>query len=879
MPISEIKFQPGIDRELTNYAGKGGYWNSEKIRFRSGQPEKIGGWSTFYSGFKGVARTLLNWFTVVGENLIAVGTNQKYYVNNGGTFYDVTPNNATTISLLNPFSVTNLSNTVTVNDFYGSQFLVAGNHITFTYTVTVGGILVSGDYAVVSVNSTAGTYTITATSTATSTVSNTGGTVYVTYPSVRLTNPFTTVSGSNVVTVTDSVGSYILQNGTIITISGGTSVGGLTLSGDYEVFSVQYSIGYTIIASSNASSSVTLGGGSVSILFDISAGNAVATPLVGWGAPPWGLGGWGGLPLAPASPMRLWSQSNFGDDLIMAYRGGGIYYWTKNTSSVSSYPASVTINTKASATVKTIQTVSANATVSPASPTFTIANSQGVDYGATISGTGIPSGITVALSPVYTGYTTITVVFPTGYSGAGFTVTAGQQINFSYSGLCAPNQTNQILISSANQFTVALGSTPYDPSNANTTFSPTLVRWSDQSLPYEWTPSTANQSGEQTLANGSYIVGGLSTRQEILIWTDRALYSMQYIGAPFVFTFQLMMDNITIISQNSAITVNGATYWMGFDKFYVYNGTVQPLPCTVRKFIFSNIDFTQQSQIVCGQNEAFNEIWWFYPSINSNVNDSYVIYNYIENTWCYGTLNRTAWLSSSLQQYPLAVFSLQQSYLSGNINSSTTSISLINSNAYPSSGIVTIDNEQISYATNSGNTLGGCVRGYNSTTAASHTAYTSVVYNVSNQILNHEFGNDDASVNPAQPITSYLQTADFDINGGDHFGYVWRMLPDFTFQGSTSSGNPQVFLTLNPRNNAGLPYMTGGDIDNVADSTVTNTVATPLPPNTYPVEQFTGALYTRIRGRQINFYIQSSGLGVAWQMGTMRFDIRPDGRR
>jgi hypothetical protein len=329
------------------------------------------------------------------------------------------------------------------------------------------------------------------------------------------------------------------------------------------------------------------------------------------------------------------------------------------------------------------------------------------------------------------------------------------------------------------------------------------------------------------------------------------------------------------------ITVNGATYWMGADKFYAYNGTVVPLPCSVRKYIFSNINQSQAQQIICGQNEQFNEIWWFYPSTNSLVNDSYVIYNYLDATWYYGSMNRTAWLQTSSQTYPLAVYSVQNSYLSAAITASTTSISLLNASSYPSSGTVLIDSEQISYTGVTTTSLTGCTRGVNNTTAASHAAYAAVQSYTYNQILSHENGIDDASSNVAgvtNPITTYLQTSDFDINGGDHFGYVWRFLPDFTFQGSTAA-TPQIYLTLNPRNSSGAAYMTGGDIGNVADSTVTNTQAAPLPPNTSPVEQYTGVIYTRIRGRQMNFKVQSSAIGVTWQMGVNRIDMRPDGRR
>jgi hypothetical protein len=357
---------------------------------------------------------------------------------------------------------------------------------------------------------------------------------------------------------------------------------------------------------------------------------------------------------------------------------------------------------------------------------------------------------------------------------------------------------------------------------------------------------------------------------------------MQYIGAPFVFTFQLMMDNISIVSPNAAITVNGATYWMGVDKFFIYNGTVQPLPCTVRKYIFSNLNFSQRYQVVCGQNEALNEIWWFYPSSNSAVNDSYVTYNYIDNTWYYGTLNRTAWLDSSLQNYPMAMFSYQTSYLSAAVTATATSIPIINGLSYPSppngtTNTIILDYEQITYTSISNNAFSGCVRGANGTTAASHLAYTDVGYYVPNQVIYHEYGNDDQTPSTGNmAITSYLQTSDFDIGGGDHFGYLWRMLPDFSFQGSTSSGNPTIYLTVNPRLNSGAAYTTGNGVDSPP---VINTQAAPIPPNTTPVEQFTGQVYTRVRGRQMNFCVQSVDMGVFWQMGTMRFDIRPDGRR
>jgi len=782
VPIVKVPFTPGINREVTNYAGTGGFYDCNKVRFRSGTPEKIGGWANAFPGntFSGVARTLLNWETSAGFNLIAMGTNQKYYINAGGAFYDITP------------------------------------------------------------------------------VAKTG----------TLTNPFSTTSGSNVVTVTDGTAITV---GTFISYSGATSVGGITISGSYEVVGLA-SGGYLILAASNATSTAGPGGGTVTATYELNAGNSVVSPSSGWGSPPWGYGGWGSA-VSVNTPLTLWSQANIGDNLVFANRDGGLYYWNYVA---NSYSPGVAMTTAATQYTKTTQIVAAAVS---SSTTFTIVNSQGVDYGAVItlvSGTGsIPAGTYVRESPVYAGYTTITV-------SQLVTLGAGAVVSFSYAGQTAPSEVGSVIYSTTNQFTIALGSTPYNPAVFSQAFSPMLVRWSDQSLSYEWTPTTANQSGEQALSVGSYIVTGLSTRQENLIWTDRALYSMQYVGPPYVFSFQLMMDNISIISPNAMISVNGASYWMGVDKFYTYNGTVTPLPSSVRKFVFSNINQNEAYQIVCGQNEQFNEIWWLYPSLNSNVNDSYVIYNYLEQSWYYGTLNRTAWLQSSLQNYPLAVFSVQNSYLSAAINATQTSITLTNAYSYPYTGggvyVVTIGTEQIAYTGVTSNTLTGCTRGYNGTTAASHSAYTPVTYKTPNQILFHENGIDDNSQATTQPITSYLQTSDFDINGGDHFGYVWRFLPDFTFQGSTAN-TPQIFLTLNPRNTAGSAYLTGGDIGNVTDSTVNNTVPQPTPPNTTPVEQYTGTIYTRIRGRQMNFYVKSTGTGVQWQMGVNRFDMRPDGRR
>jgi len=199
-----------------------------------------------------------------------------------------------------------------------------------------------------------------------------------------------------------------------------------------------------------------------------------------------------------------------------------------------------------------------------------------------------------------------------------------------------------------------MGANPYDPLDSETDFDPMLVRWSDQENPYEWVPAVTNQSGEFRLSNGSFIMCARSTRQEILVWTDSAIYSMQYLGPPYIWGFQILMDNISIMSPNSMITINNVTYWMGVDKFYMYSGRVETLPCSLWQYTFEDINRDQAFQVFCGGNESYNEVWWFYCSTNSNVIDKYIIYNYLERTWYYGTMGRTAWLDSGLRQYPMA---------------------------------------------------------------------------------------------------------------------------------------------------------------------------------------------------------------------------------
>ena len=724
MPLQKLQFKPGISRESTSYANEGGWFESDKVRFRSGYAEKIGGWTNLAANVNGVVytyygvnRLMVNWITLAYANINGIGTNQKFYIENGGRYFDITP-------------------------------------LTAASPVTLGA------------------------------------------------NPFATTSGSYLVTVTASANGA--SPGTWVTFAGATAVGGLTLNAEYEIISTPDGNSYTIINSTAATSTATGGGSGVTANYQINAGNATYSVSNGFGTGPWnGPYGWGSpSPTANSigTQLRLWSADTFGEDLIFAPRGGVIYYWAADT---TTFPA--------------------------------------------------PRGITLQAA-----------------------AQAASYANYAY----VPNTTLAVIASDVQRFVIAFGANPYTPGNSNTTFDPMLVRWSDQEDPYEWVPAATNQAGEYRLQGGSTIVTARTSKQEILVWTDSALFSMQYLGPPYVWGFNQLMSNTSIISPNAIVSVNNQTFWMGTDKFYVYTGRVDTLPCTLWQYVFNDINQAQSYQIVTGANERYGEVWWMYPSLDSPVNNRYVIYNHLEQIWYYGSINRTAWLDSPLRPYPMGASSVQNSYLDQPITSTQTSITVINGFAYPGSGTLLIDSEYIDYTDHTetdGNTIANCVRGANSpitntaSTAASHLQYSAVTYYVPNQVMFHENGTDDFSLSVAQPIEAYIQSADFDIGDGHNFGFVNRMLPDVTFDGSTVAA-PQLTISVRPRQNSGTAYGVG----NAPDVISGNDYA--LARN-YVVQRFTGQVYTRIRGRQMAFKVMSTGLGVAWQLGATRIEIRPDGRR
>ena len=635
MPLKSIIFRPGVNRENTRYASEvigsvspatqvvGGWYESEKVRFRSGTPEKIGGWQRISSNtFLGTCRSLWNWVTLGLLNLVGVGTNLKFYIERGGAYNDITPIRGT----------------------------------------------------------------------------------------ATLTNPFTAINGSAIVTVADTAHGCV--TGDFVTYSGATGLGGnitaAVLNKEHQVTVVGADV-YTINVGVNANATDAAGspgGGTVTAAYQINVGPEFQVPLVGWGAGVWGAGPWGTGGASLVS-MRLWSQANFGEDLIFAPRDGQIYYWD--------------------------------------------ATGGLATRGVLLSSLGGASDV--------------------------------------------PTVQKFIFVSDVSRFVFAFGCNEIGSAVQN----PMLIRWSDQESAADWTPAPTGQAGSIQLSDGSELVTCLQTRQEIVVWTDSALYSMQYVGVPAVWSTQLLASNISIYGSNAKAVASGVIYWMGVDKFYKYDGRTQTLRCDLRQYIFSDINQSQNQQVFAGTNEGFNEVWWYYCSAGSTVVNKYVVYNYAEDIWYYGSLGRTAWLDSGLRDYPLAA----------------------------------------TYSRN---------------------------------LVNHEQGVDDNQTGTPLPIAASIGSSEFDIDDGHNFGFIWRVLPDLTFRGSTGDLTPQCTMTLIPMRNSGAGFTTPASTNGTSSAQIQRIA-------TAPIEEFTGQVYIRVRGRQIIFKVDSDRLGTTWQLGVPRIDLKTDGRR
>ena len=698
MTLKKIIFKSGVNRENTRLYTEGGWYDCDKIRFRQGSPQKLGGWNRISSStFDGVCRSLWAWETLGQVTLIGVGTNTKFYISRGGSYYDITP------------------------------IRTAAN----------------------------------------------------------LTSPFTATNGSTVITV--SATNHGCVNGDYVTFNGATGLGGTItaaiLNTEFQITYINAN-SYTISVSVAANSSDTGNGGTPRAVYQISVGPEYQTPTSGWGAGGWGSGVWG-TGTSSSDSLRLWSQSNYGQDLIFGPRTGAMYYYYASRG-VSSTTAAITIANPAQITTSTgvftegapivFETTGALPTGIATGTTYYVRNYVSGVFNVSAT----PSGALIQTTGTQSGTQSIS------QRAVNLDTIAGASD--------VPTIQNYITVSDTYRFVFAFGANDYGVS----TQSPLLVRWSDQENAADWTPSVTNQAGSLSLTRGSQIITALQTRQEILVWTDSTLYSMQYLGYPLVWNAQLLGDNISIVGQNAAALASGVVYWMGRDKFYKYDGRVSTQNCDLREYIFNNYNTLQSEQVFASTNEGFNEVWWFYCSSSSTVVDKYAIYNYAEDIWYYGTMGRTAWLDSGILDFPIAA-------------------------------------------------------------------------TYSHNLVNHESGVDDNTEVTPTAIYSYITSSETDIDDGHNFVFIRRMLPDLTFRGSTTT-NPTATLSVIPLMNSGSGYTNPASVGGSDNAAVTRTA-------TVPIEQYTGQVFIRVRGRQFSFKIENEQLGSMWQLGAMRLDFKLDGQK
>jgi hypothetical protein len=696
MPLTKLQFRPGINREITSYSNEGGWFDCDKVRFRFGFPEKIGGWLRLSATtFLGTCRALHPWVALDGSRYLGVGTHLKYYINEGGGYSDITPIRDTTaagdvtfVAAANTLSagisaVQTIIPLTSSTGFPPSGLIQIGSEQIRYATVT--GNDLEGVTRGVNGTIPAAHLSAAAVDCATLTVSDTGH--------GALDNDFVTFSGAvslgsqitaailnqeyQIVSIVD-VDSYLIEARAVASIPSITTSSGLNPT--------------PVFADSSDSGT---GGASVVGAYQINTGLDTTITGNGWGAGTWGRGTWGSGAslLVSGSQLRIWSHDNFGEDLLYNVRDGGIYYWDKSS-------------------------------------------------GTTARG--------VALSSL---------------GGASST----------------PTVAKQIMVSDTDRHVIAFGC---DSEASPGVQDPLLIRFSSQESLTDWAAQATNTAGELRLGSGSQIVTAAETRQQILVFTDTSLYAMQYLGPPFTFGVQLISENITMGGPLTAMAVDDQVFWMGLSEFYVYNGAVQRLPCSVRDYVFEDMNLAQMEKVTAGLNSENSEIWWFYPSAASTENDRYVVYNYMEKAWYYGTLARTAWLDRGIEEFPIAA-------------------------------------------------------------APDHYLY------------NHEFGFDDGSTSPATAINSFITSSPIDLGDGEDFVFVRRLLPDVSFRNS-SAPVPEIDITTRVRNYTDTGYL----------RTTTSTVTTS-----------TEQIHLRLRGRQFGVQVASDETGVAWRLGSMRYDLQPDGRR
>lgn len=824
--LTKLNFKPGIDRETTNYANGGGWFDSNLIRFRNGFPEKIGGWARVYTSqtaLSGACRKMVPWTSLAGVKLTALPTNERFYVDNSSTIIDISPFRRSLTLGTDPIATTDTSSTIVITDV--NHGAVVGDIVVLSGATSVAGISIATlnnvmGHTIIEIID-ADSYSVVVSGTANATTTGGGSSVVASYlfhkgaaEQISLAgwgsgawsgaiaasffqyenNPITTDTTTNTsaggiartqITITTAtahggaVGDWVLM-------SGMTSVGGVPeyyLKQALQITSVPTATTFTAMSLGTATSSVTGGGSGVSVKIFAASGN------FGWGTGP--------QTTIVNYNSGMWTADNYGEDLIAAPRD------VTNAQPLAANSISVTSgDTEVEVTQVSHGFTTGQAVIIAGAPE--VGGIPALD----INGTHI---VTVIDDDTFTFEAATAATSTTVGGGDGMNtilssivyweLNTARAISLSsmgdaYAKKYLPYTATEILTSDINRHVIALGTNPFDTTQG---VDKMLIRFSDSSDPTNWDASdTTKTSGELRCSAGSYIVTGLQNREEILIWTDTALFTMNYVGAPYTYGLQLVGSGFDIIGPNAKAVAGAVAYWMGLNNFYSYNGSVAPLPCDVRDFVFSDINRNVGFNVYCSTDSGNNEIIWFYPSANSNENNRYVVYNYADNIWYYGAMARTAWMDRGPNPVPRSV----------------------------------------------------CDCGY---------------------LFNQETGTDDgANPNAPAPLNAYIQSSPVEIGDGDAYMFVSRILPDLTFRNTSLaiSPPPVVKFTLKTQDFPGAQIY-AGDTRNVTRGQQA----------TLMVNRFTHQVYTRLRARSVVLRVESDQLGVAWRLGTPRMDIRQDGRK
>ena len=597
MPLQKLQFRPGINRETTSYTNEGGWFDCDKVRFRQGFPEKIGGWTRLGSrSFLGSCRAMHTWSTTNLDVFLGLGTSDKYYIEEGEAFYDITPIRQFTDTLKDiTVGVVGVSATGSVGETDVETNLEEVSGTSATASVGKVAVLTAGDViaSVTGVYAAARVSPVTvATENARVELEGLSATASVGYAAAsavvsQSALDMAAVDGSSSITVSQTNHGAVV--GDYVTFAGCDSLGGnitaAILNQEYKIDSVVDDNTFTFTAREvNSVANITIdgqytpvpvtanasdtgdGGRTITASYQINVGIDTSILGNGWGAGAWSSDAWGVAADVNVltDTLRLWEHDNFGEDLVMNVYNGGIYYWDASLTDPLTRRAIPLTNLYGARDVPVIAT--------------------------------------------------------------------------------------KTLVSNVDRHVIAFGANPLGGTNQD----PLLIRFSDQENVADWRPTTTNTAGDLQIGSGSKIVTAIETRQQILVFTDISLHAMQYLGPPFTFGINMISENITINGPKSAIAIDDNVFWMGLDEFYMYTGSVQKLPCAVKDYVFSDFNLEQKEKVFASSNTSFSEIWWFYPSADSSVNNKYVVYNYEQNLWYYGTMSRTAWIDRGVGDRPIA---------------------------------------------------------------------------------------------------------------------------------------------------------------------------------------------------------------------------------